>query len=130
ARLICFRLLRQTTCNARNFAFEIAGNSIAARMPITAITTSNSINVKPWCCSRTLNPPETAGLMAFISSWLDITQYFVSTVFQDELRHCFITVFLFVNGKEYMAGFTVKYLCCCMMSTSRQCILLHMLLIH
>ena len=36
----------QAMLKARAFAFEIAGNSNAARIPMIAITASNSINVK------------------------------------------------------------------------------------
>src|SRR3569833_405275 len=45
--IVCFRLLRQEVLSALLFAFANAGNSIAARMAMMAITTSNSINVKP-----------------------------------------------------------------------------------
>src|SRR4051794_1281677 len=44
----CFRLLTHEICCALHFALESAGNSIAARMAMMAMTTSNSINVKPW----------------------------------------------------------------------------------
>nr|AUN36258.1 hypothetical protein [uncultured bacterium] len=43
----CFRLLLQTEARARSRALEKAGNKIAARIAIIAITISNSINVKP-----------------------------------------------------------------------------------
>src|SRR5258706_15473426 len=47
ARPICFVLLRQPAPNARSFALLNAGSSIAARMAMMAMTTSNSIRVNP-----------------------------------------------------------------------------------
>src|SRR5882762_6921065 len=47
ARPICFVLLRQAVANARSFALLNAGSSMAARMAMIAMTTSNSIRVKP-----------------------------------------------------------------------------------
>src|SRR5258708_37030339 len=47
ARPHCFRLLMQFVRLARSFAFAKAGKSIAARIAIMAMTTSNSISVKP-----------------------------------------------------------------------------------
>ena len=46
AKLICLVLLIQAIAFARSFALLKAGKSIAARIAIIAITTSNSINVK------------------------------------------------------------------------------------
>ena len=40
-------LLTQDTCFPRLLAFERAGRSMAARMAMMAITTSNSMSVKP-----------------------------------------------------------------------------------
>src|SRR6267142_7067264 len=45
ARPICFSLLKQLIPSARSFALLNAGSSMAARMAIMAMTTSNSINV-------------------------------------------------------------------------------------
>src|SRR3954465_5570003 len=42
----CFSLFMQVTRIALSFAFASAGNSIAARMAMMAITTNNSISVK------------------------------------------------------------------------------------
>src|SRR5437660_1709072 len=47
ARPICLVLLRQAAPNARSFALLNAGSSIAARMAMIAMTTSNSISVNP-----------------------------------------------------------------------------------
>ena len=47
ANPICFMLLKQEMPCARILAFDNAGNSIAARMAMMAMTTSNSISVKP-----------------------------------------------------------------------------------
>src|SRR5438552_34076 len=47
AMLIWRRLLAHETLTAACFALERAGSSIAARMAMIAITTSNSINVNP-----------------------------------------------------------------------------------
>src|SRR5882757_8371709 len=44
----CFMLLMQEMPCARILAFAKAGNSMAARIAIMAITTSSSISVKPW----------------------------------------------------------------------------------
>jgi hypothetical protein len=43
----CFILLRQDACRAFSLAFENTGNKIAANIAIMAMTTSNSIRVKP-----------------------------------------------------------------------------------
>src|ERR1039458_1130320 len=43
----CLRLLAHWICNARALALASAGNNIAARMAMMAMTTSSSINVKP-----------------------------------------------------------------------------------
>src|SRR5437867_76834 len=51
---ICFRWLAQVIRLARSFARDKAGNSIAARMAMMAITTSSSINVKPRADGRFL----------------------------------------------------------------------------
>jgi len=45
---ICRVLLRQPAAWALPFARDNAGKSMAARMAMMAITTSNSIRVKPW----------------------------------------------------------------------------------
>jgi hypothetical protein len=45
---ICRTLLAHLVNCARAFALDNAGNNIAARMATMAITTSNSIKVKPW----------------------------------------------------------------------------------
>ena len=45
AVIICLPLLKHAAPCAFCFARESAGNSIAARMPIMAMTTSSSINV-------------------------------------------------------------------------------------
>ncbi len=50
ARASCFRLLVQLDCCAFAFALANAGKSIAARMAMMAMTTSNSIRVK--ACDR------------------------------------------------------------------------------
>src|SRR5262245_46134623 len=47
AKPSCFWLLRQLTRWARAFAVDKAGSNNAARMPIMAITTSNSTKVNP-----------------------------------------------------------------------------------
>src|SRR6266487_6097795 len=51
---ICFRWLAQVIRLARSFARDNAGNSIAARMAMMAITTSSSIKVKPRADGRFL----------------------------------------------------------------------------
>jgi hypothetical protein len=43
----CFRLLRQTVWSPLAFARASVGNNMLARMAMIAITTSNSIKVKP-----------------------------------------------------------------------------------
>ena len=43
----CFWLLMQDAATARFFAALKAGNNMAARMAMMAITTNNSIKVKP-----------------------------------------------------------------------------------
>ena len=48
----CRRLLMQAMVWARLFALESAGNSIAAKIAMMAITASNSIKVNPFFCSR------------------------------------------------------------------------------
>ena len=45
ATLTCFRLLTHPAVRARSLALLNAGNSIAAKIPMMAITTSNSIKV-------------------------------------------------------------------------------------
>src|SRR3974377_1312216 len=45
---ICFKLLAHWMRLARSLALASAGNSIAARMAIMAMTTRSSINVKPF----------------------------------------------------------------------------------
>src|SRR5687768_15327863 len=47
ARPICFMLLRQEAARAFSRAWAKTGNRMAARIAIIAITTSNSISVKP-----------------------------------------------------------------------------------
>src|SRR5512141_3203969 len=47
ARPICFRLLMQAEALARSRALAKTGNRMAARMAMMAMTTSNSIRVKP-----------------------------------------------------------------------------------
>src|ERR1035438_10563506 len=47
ANVNCFWLLRQVTRSAFCLAFASAGSNSAARMAMMAITTSNSISVKP-----------------------------------------------------------------------------------
>src|SRR5271166_5259985 len=47
ARPHCFRLFRHTVACAARLARLSAGSNRLARMPITAITTNNSINVNP-----------------------------------------------------------------------------------
>jgi hypothetical protein len=44
---ICFRLLMQEMLRAFSFAPANAGNNIAARIAMIAITTNSSISVKP-----------------------------------------------------------------------------------
>src|SRR5882724_12944813 len=44
---ICFVLLRQLAARALSLALLNAGNNIAARMAMMAMTTSSSINVNP-----------------------------------------------------------------------------------
>src|ERR1700691_1192241 len=44
----CFWLIKQVACVAFSLARANAGSNIAAKMAIMAITTSNSINVKPF----------------------------------------------------------------------------------
>src|SRR4051794_23448378 len=48
---ICRRLLRHCVRLAFSLAFDSAGKSMAARMAIIAITTSNSISVNPAGCA-------------------------------------------------------------------------------
>src|SRR5437764_1407473 len=43
----CFSLLRHVVCRAFSRAWAKTGNRIAARMAMTAITTSSSMSVKP-----------------------------------------------------------------------------------
>src|ERR1041385_2304405 len=43
----CLKLFTQEVCLALHFALAKAGRSIAARIAMIAITTNNSINVKP-----------------------------------------------------------------------------------
>src|SRR6266496_6451936 len=43
----CFKLDRQLASSAFCFALDSAGNNIAARMAMMAMTTSNSMSVKP-----------------------------------------------------------------------------------
>ena len=50
ANVNCLMSLMQAICCARNLALANAGNSIAAKMAIMAITTSNSISVKAPAC--------------------------------------------------------------------------------
>src|SRR5664280_1081157 len=45
----CFSLLKQEVCSALLLAFDKAGRSIAAKIAMMAMTTSNSINVNPVC---------------------------------------------------------------------------------
>src|SRR5271169_263273 len=47
AVVICLTLLRQPVCCALRLAAASAGSNIAARMAMMAMTTSNSIKVKP-----------------------------------------------------------------------------------
>jgi hypothetical protein len=47
ANASCFWLLKQVACVALSFAFAKAGSSIAARIAMMAMTTSNSMRVKP-----------------------------------------------------------------------------------
>jgi hypothetical protein len=53
---ICFRLLAQLARRADSRARANAGNNIAARMPMIAITTNNSINVNPLFVMMVLAP--------------------------------------------------------------------------
>ena len=46
ATVNCLMSLMQAICCARNLALDNAGNSIAAKMAIIAITTNNSMSVK------------------------------------------------------------------------------------
>jgi hypothetical protein len=57
-------LLRHATRRALSFAVESADNNNAARMPMMAMTTSNSTSVKPLVQLWTLN----LGLWTFIES--------------------------------------------------------------
>ena len=57
---ICFSLFMQKICCALALACARAGRSMAARMAMMAITTSNSISVKPY---------RLVGLVVFI--WMD-----------------------------------------------------------
>src|ERR1700743_672756 len=45
---ICFKLLRHWVCFARSLALASAGNNIAARIAMMAITTRSAIRVKPF----------------------------------------------------------------------------------
>src|ERR1043166_10111364 len=54
ARVTCLRLLTHLRACARCFAADKAGNSMAARIPMIAMTTSNSIRVNPDCEARRL----------------------------------------------------------------------------
>ena len=54
ASVSCLTLLRQEMRLARSLALASAGNSRAARIAMIAMTTSNSIKVKPLC--RTAAP--------------------------------------------------------------------------
>ena len=47
ARISCFWLLMQDDCVALSLALARAGSNMAARIAMMAITTSNSISVKP-----------------------------------------------------------------------------------
>jgi hypothetical protein len=49
AKLTCFRLLAHAARRAASRARDNAGNNSAARIAMIAITTNNSINVKPRC---------------------------------------------------------------------------------
>jgi hypothetical protein len=55
-RQICFRLFWQLARRADSRARANAGSRIAARMPMIAITTNNSISVKP-LVFMVLTPP-------------------------------------------------------------------------
>src|SRR5689334_5426470 len=55
AKPICLKLLTQAIRAAFSLAVASAGRSIAARMAIMAITTSNSINVNAFRSSRWLD---------------------------------------------------------------------------
>src|SRR5689334_21029403 len=55
----CYRLLMQVACRAFSRAWANTGNRIAARIAIIAITTSNSMSVKPFerVCFRIFPSP-------------------------------------------------------------------------
>src|SRR5690242_15920003 len=71
---ICRMLEMQAVCRAFSRAWAKTGKRIAARIAIIAMTTSNSIKVKPRCGARTLRgfvryltvvPPHGFGSVAF-----------------------------------------------------------------
>ena len=51
-RVICRRLLKHAACCALRFELASAGNNIAAKMAIMAMTTSNSIKVNPFAALK------------------------------------------------------------------------------
>src|SRR5713101_4321526 len=53
----CFRLLAHWLRRACSLARAKTGKRMAARMAMMAITTSNSIRVKPRCCLNIILPP-------------------------------------------------------------------------
>src|ERR1035441_2752008 len=63
----CLRLLRQLACWAFDLARAKAGSRRAARIAMMAITTSNSINVKP-VARRPIAPRFPTNLVWFIST--------------------------------------------------------------
>src|SRR6185369_15330585 len=54
ARLTCLRLLKQVVSRPFSLARLSAGKSSAARIPMIAMTTNNSISVKPAVPDRTM----------------------------------------------------------------------------
>src|ERR1017187_5610050 len=70
----CFSLFKHTVRLALSLAFDRAGNSMAARMAMMAITTSNSIKVKAELLRST--EQERFNIIPFL-----ITQYFAGSEF-------------------------------------------------
>jgi hypothetical protein len=68
---ICFRLFAQDARRAASRARASAGKSIAASMPMIAMTTNNSINVNPRFLVLTVFSPIRAGV-SLTSFWTSL----------------------------------------------------------
>src|SRR5579875_3512964 len=76
---ISLMLFMQETCRALDLAFERAGNNMAARIAIMAITTSNSMRVKPLTIIRSdfwlINPIFEAGNDVCLSVFMVVRKF-------------------------------------------------------